>query len=238
MYTIKNAIILAAGLGQRMLPITNKTPKPLVDVCGRSFIERIIDRLSDFHLENIFIVVGHLKDSFDFLTHKYSNINLVYNDKYDCSNNITSVYLLRHYLENSVIIEGDLLIKNPQLLTESFKNTHYKAIPMSFTEDWFFKIDSKGKINEFGKKGENCYQMIGISYWNDIDGRLLSKAIEDSVESGITDIFWDQIPLEYNKDEFSVQIDICSADDVIEIDTLSELCSIDNKYCDMLGELL
>ncbi len=68
---VKTAILLSAGLGTRMRPITHSIPKPLVKVNDKSLIETVIDSLVYYGIENIYIVTGYLADKFSFLEKKY-----------------------------------------------------------------------------------------------------------------------------------------------------------------------
>ena len=81
-FRVKRAIIFAAGFGSRMLPLTLKTPKPLVEVRGRSFIETILDALYKAEIREIYIVCGYLKEKFLPLQKKYPTVRLLYNKQY------------------------------------------------------------------------------------------------------------------------------------------------------------
>ena len=67
MSEIKRAIILAAGKGNRMKPVTDFIPKPLVKVNGVSFIETILDALKKNKIKEVYVVVGYMKENFDYL---------------------------------------------------------------------------------------------------------------------------------------------------------------------------
>lgn len=121
-----NAIILAAGLGSRLKPLTKEVPKPLVKVNGLSLIERQIYLLKEAGICEIVIVIGYMSDKFKFLEKKY-NVKLIYNNKYKEYNNIYSLYLAQDYLNNTYILEGDVyLTKN--LFIENLKHSTYFAV--------------------------------------------------------------------------------------------------------------
>ena len=76
------AIILAAGMGTRLRPLTNEMPKALVKVNGKPMLERQIEFLHEKGIKDIIIVTGYLKEKFDYLQGKYG-VELIFNEKYD-----------------------------------------------------------------------------------------------------------------------------------------------------------
>ena len=103
MTKINNAIIMAAGMGTRMRPLTNETPKPLVKVNGIRMIESIIQALHQENITDITVVTGYLADKFEFLSKKYKNLKLIHNPYFNQYNNISSLYVARKELKNTII---------------------------------------------------------------------------------------------------------------------------------------
>lgn len=229
-YRVKKAVFLAAGFGSRLAPITLNTPKPLIRVNGVRIIDALIDACLDIGIKDIYIVRGYLAEQFDQLLYKYPMIKFLENPSYNESNNISSAMCVRYNLSNAYVFEADLLMKNPKILSKYHYYSDFLAIKKSRVDDWCFE-EKNGFITEEKFGGLNCYQMVGISYWNDEDGRKLSEGIEKTYEMpGGKERFWEQVPLVVFKDNYKVQIKECSENDIVEIDTFNELKALDKSY--------
>ncbi len=229
-YRVKRAVIMAAGFGSRLVPITLNTPKPLVRVNGKRIVETVLDALINIGIEEIYLVRGYLGTQFDDLLYKYPNIKFIDNPKYNEGNNIVSVYLAREHIHNSYVLEADLYVFNPDIIKKYQYNTNYLAVPVSETDDWCFYVNN-GCISDYSVGGKNCYKMVGISYWNEEDGKKLAYSLEQTYNSpGGKERYWDEVPLKYFKKDFTLRIRECNEKDVIEIDTFNELKAIDKAY--------
>jgi len=229
-YRVRRAVFLAAGFGSRMVPITFNTPKPLVRVRGIRIIDRLIDACLAAGIQEIFIVRGYLAEQFDQLKYKYPMIQFLENPVYNEANNISSAMAARHLLSNAYVFEADLLIHNPEIIRKYHYASEFLAIEKERTDDWCFTVRD-GVITEEKVGGTNCWQMVGISYWNEEDGRKLSQDIEEVyVSPGGRERFWEQVPLVYRKEHYAVGVMPCSEKDIVEIDTFRELKEIDPIY--------
>ena len=73
--------------------------------------------------------------------------------------------------------------------------------------------------------------MVGISYWNEEDGKKLATDIAEVYEGpGGKERYWEQVPLVYKKENYAVEVAECKEDDIVEIDTFRELKQIDKSY--------
>lgn len=231
-YRVKRAIFIAAGFGSRMLPITLNTPKPLVRVHGVRIIETMLDAVVKAGIEEIFIVRGYLGEQFDVLLKKYPNIKFFDNDKFNEGNNITSAMLVKDFYANSYILDGDLVLKNQNLITKYQYQNNYLGIYKEVTDDWCLLTKSNNfEIDKISVGGKKCYQWVGISYWDKESGERLSQDIEKVFMSpGGKERYWDQVALEYFKNNYKVYVRPCYDSDIVEIDSFKELKEIDKAY--------
>lgn len=229
-YRAKRAIFIAAGFGSRLVPITFNTPKPLVRVHGVRIIDRLIDACLEAGINEIYIVRGYLADQFDQLLYKYPMIKFLENPVYNEANNISSSMVARYMLSNAYVFEADLLISNPKIITKYHYTSDFLAIKKERTDDWCFEVKD-GIITKEKVGGEDCWQMVGISYWNENDGHRLSQDIQDVYAApGGKERYWEQVPLVYKKDHYKVEVRPCKDEDIVEIDTFRELKAIDKTY--------
>ena len=229
-FRARRAVFLAAGLSERLMPITLNTPKPLVRVKGTRIIDTLLDAAMAAGIEEVYIVRGYLAEQFDQLLYKYPNIKFFENPAYNEANNIASVMCARFELQNAYVLESDLFLRNPALISKYQYASNYLAVPMDKTDDWCFETKN-GFISKFKLGGRNCHHMFGISYWNREDGARLAGHIKQVYEMpGGKERYWDQVALEYYKKDYNVEIRECSFSDIIEIDTFPELKKLDETY--------
>lgn len=232
MHKVERAIILAAGIGKRMNPVTLRTPKPLVKVNGARMIDTIIRALYHNGITEIYIVVGYLKEQFSEVLKEYQGITLIENPYYATCNNISSLYVARDYLENAIILDGDQIIHNERILTSEFCQSGYNSVwTLEETDEWLQTVKD-GIVTACSRVGGKCgWQLYSISRWTAEDGRKLKKHLELEFEQKHhTQIYWDDIVMFCHSEEYQLGIFEMQSADVIEIDSLEELISLDNGY--------
>lgn len=235
MYKVERAIIMAAGKGTRMRPVTLHTPKPLVKVNGKRMIDSVIEALHKNGISEIYIVVGYLKDQFEILPKEYENVKLIENPFYDTCNNISSLYVARDYIENAIILDGDQIIYHEKILTPEFDRSGYNAVwTDDETEEWLMTVE-KGIVTSCSRTGgKGGWQLYSVSRWNEADGKRLKHHLElEFNEKYNRQIYWDDVVMFCHADEYELGIRPMNADDVIEIDNLEELIALDGSYKDM-----
>ena len=192
----KRAIILAAGICTRMVPINSSIPKALLSVNNEVIIEKQIIFLHDVGIKEIYIVVGYMKEKFEYLIDKY-NVKLIVNPFYNTKNNYYSLYLIRNKLSNSYIIPSDIVMyKNP------FSKYEIGA--------WYMFSDKKDTNSEFkinknksvSLSHEDTMHMIGIAYITSSEAKIIEEKLTSFVSKDVDDYFWEKAL--QNKNEFLV----------------------------------
>lgn len=229
-YKAKKAIFIAAGFGSRLVPITLNTPKPLVRVNGVRMIDTLLDAVVAAGIEEIYIVRGYLGEQFDQLLYKYPNIKFIENPFFNEANNISSAFLVRNLMQNAYVFEADLVLSNPKLITKYQYTSNYLGVPTDYTDDWCFETKNK-VITKVKIGGNNCHHMFGISYWNEEAGAQLCEDIKKVYEMpGGKERYWDQVSLEYCIDNYTVEVRECTFNDIVEIDSFTDLKRLDPTY--------
>ena len=227
-----NAIIMAAGKGERLRPLTETTPKPLIEIHGTPMIENIISSLKQKGVNDITIVTGYLKDKFEYLKDKYQ-INIINNPDYDKANNISSLYYAKEKLGDTIILDGDQIINNLDIIKLDFTKSGYVCVPINtFKREWILSLDKNNKITSCLRDGgDHGYELKSLSFWTKEDTEKLKQLLVQEYENkGRANVYWDDIAMFLHPDKFELYGYIINENDIEEIDSLEELQAIDERY--------
>lgn len=231
MEKITRAIIVAAGEGRRLRPISLVTPKPLVPVNGIRLIDTEITALKKNGIHEIYIVTGYKKEQFYEAYKDDPEVVILENNNYLEGNNITSLYVARDYLPGSFVLEGDLKILNTSIFNPEIKKSGYLATWMEYAPEWALRL-TDGTISYYNiGGGEQAYRLWGISMWTRKDGKILSDMVKKQIEDvGDWSIYWDELALSNSMKAFDLGIREIGPHDIVEIDTFEELTEMDSSY--------
>ena len=162
---VRNAVILAAGVGERAVPLTYDTPKGLLNVFGVPMIERQIEQLLEKGVTEIIVVVGYLKEKFDYLIDKYG-VELVYNPEYFKKNNLASLWIVKERLGNTYVCVSDNYMTE-NIFSEN-ETVSWFSCPFydGKTVEWI--VSSKtpdGAILDIQIGGENAFAIQGPAFF-------------------------------------------------------------------------
>ncbi len=227
---IDNAIIMAAGKGTRMRPLTYQTPKPLIKVNGKPMIESVIDGLHQNGIDDITVVVGYLSEHFAYLTNKYTGLKLINNPYYDRYNNISSLYVARNELKNTVILDGDQVVTNTQILDRHFNYSGYAGVKIDqWSDEWIMHVNNENRIISCNRDGDDHgWRLYSLSKWRAMDSERLKRLLTHEFEDlHHYDLYWDDVAMFKYFDQFELTMMPIKRNDIIEIDNLDQLREVE-----------
>ena len=221
-----NAIILAAGLGTRLRPITNEIPKCLVKVGGRPMIEQQIDFLHQIGIFDICLVTGYCFEKLEYLKSE-KQVDIVYNSRYDTCNNIYSMWLVKDRLGDTYVVEGDVYIHKNVFQSDIFESTYFATVRDQRNE-WALETNEEKRLtqiktNSFGLGPT----MSGVSYWSCRDAEIIRNELEFLIhQPGYESMFWDAAVVNTLS---KLSIKVQEVTDIYEIDTIDDLKNTEEK---------
>ncbi len=220
----RNAIIMAAGLGMRMVPINAMTPKGLLEVDGEPLVERLIVQLNEAGIEDITIIVGFMKEKYEYLIDEYG-VELVVNPDYAKKNNLASLFMVMDRIENTYVIPCDVWCgKNPFSKTEMYSWYMVSDLP---DEESDVKVNRKLELVKVPKHVSGN-EMIGIAYIAKDDAPDIRKRLKELYENGGHDEdFWEEAL--YKDGRMTVAARVASSKETYEINTYEQLRALDDR---------
>lgn len=229
----RNAVILAAGFGMRMIPINLETPKALLEVNGEPLIERTIRQLHDAGITEIYVVVGFMKEQFEYLIDEFG-VELVVNPQYAAKNNIWSLRLVLDRLSNSYIIPCDIwCAQNP---FSRYEMNSWYMVSDRMDNDSSVRVNRSMELVTVSGNGSGN-TMIGIAYLLEEECEILRKRIELMCRNEKNnDAFWESAL--YENGRMIVPARLVKSSDAVEINTYEQLRELDGKSNHLRSEAL
>ena len=226
----KQATILAAGYGLRMVPINTEEPKGLLEVHGEPLIERIIKQLHEVGITDIKIVVGFMKEHYEYLINEY-DVDLIVNPYYSTRGNVYSLYLAKDRLANGYIIPCDNWFKDNPFSTLEDPSWYLFSDKMTSHSHW--QVSKSAKIKYTKNPGN---RMIGIAYLNEYDARKLNDRLSRMIDAKRYDSFWEDALA--NKKQFLINGRIIPNSEHAEINSYEELLELDSNSSHLQNEAI
>ncbi|MDR2008993.1 MAG: NTP transferase domain-containing protein [Bacteroidales bacterium] len=221
-HRINNAIILAAGISSRFVPICFDKPKGLLEVKGEILVERQIRQLKEIGINEIIIVVGYKKEQFYYLKKKY-NIIIIETDDFSIKNNYASVYAARNYLKNTIITSSDLYFKKNIFQLYAYDSYYCSIFIKGDTEERGLVIDENDKIIDTFYNCHDIWVSLGYAFFSErFSQKYIEIVSEINNDPKSYNKFWADIQDDHLADLY-MYIKKCNKDDIYEFDSLKEL---------------
>lgn len=226
----QQATILAAGYGLRMVPINTEEPKGLLEVHGEPLIERIIKQLHKVEITNIKIVVGFMKEHYEYLIDEY-DVDLIVNPYYSTRNNIYSLYVAKDRLANGYIIPCDIWFKDNPFST--LEDPSWYLFSDRLTDHSHWQVSKNTKVKYTKEPGN---RMIGIAYLNQEDAEVLTGHLDEMIKAKKYDSFWEDALAD--KKQFLISGRIIPNSEHAEINSYEELLELDSNSSHLQNEAI
>lgn len=250
-HKVDGAVIIAAGFGSRFVPLTFETPKGLLEVFGERMIERQIKQLHEAQITDITIVVGYLKEKFEYLIDKYQ-VKLLYNPEYSCKNTLTTVYHARKLFKgrNMYLLASDNWLRENMYHTYECGAWYSSIYKEGDTSEWCLSYNKKGLISSVDIGGRNSWVMYGPAYFSKEFSEQFFPVLEAYYQApGTEQFYWEQVFMDilngdahHRLKEAGLSVALPTAsqlgmyvnrqpdDQVYEFENLEELRLFDLKY--------
>lgn len=228
-----NAIILAAGFGMRMVPINWTTPKALLELHGERLIERLIRQLHAAGIYDVTVVVGFMKESFEYLIDEF-DVKLVVNDEYTVKNNLSSLARVQNRISNTYILPADIWCSENPFCSDELHSWYMVSDAITHSAD--VRVNRKQELVRVSRR-EAGNAMIGIAYLTEPVSRIVrARLTEYSDDPEYSNRFWEEAL--YSEDRMIVPAKVVHSSSVAEINTYEQLRDLDSESDQLHSEAL
>jgi CTP:phosphocholine cytidylyltransferase-like protein/thiamine kinase-like enzyme len=230
-FRVDGALIIAAGFGSRFVPLTFETPKGLLEVFGERMIERQIRQLHEVGVTDITIVVGYLKEKFEYLIDKY-DVKLLYNPEYSHKNTLATIYRAREVLRgrNMYILSSDNWMRENMYHAWECGAWYASSYMDGETSEWCLSYNKKGRITGVNVGGKDSWVMYGPVFFSKAFSDAFLPMLERAYQTpGTEQFYWENVLMEHIG-ELEMDINRQPADQIYEFENLEELRLFDPKY--------
>ncbi|QCT70588.1 NTP transferase domain-containing protein [Eubacterium maltosivorans] len=235
-HKVENAVILAAGMSTRFVPLNYELPKGLLTVKGEKLVERQIEQLHEKNIMEVVLVVGHMKERFEYLVEKYGVI-LVETTEYTSKNNHASIYAAKNYLKNTIVTSSDLYFSENIFQTYAY-DSYYCTLYMSGkSAERGIETDGDDRILDtfYGDKCYDIWVTLGYAFFSKRFSKKIIEILDKEYElPETTNKFWADIQDEH-LEELYMYAKRCNNGVIHEFDSLEELREFDDKYLNDSG---
>ena len=224
----QRAIILAAGFGMRMVPINTEIPKGLMEVKGEVLIERMIRHLHEVGITDIQVVVGFMKERYEYLIDEFQ-VKLVVNSEYQVKNNLYSLSKVKSSLDKTYIIPCDIWSEeNP---FSDFEPYSWYMVTNEQSIESTVRVNRKRELVMIDETEEGN-QMIGLSYVMGEEATLIQEKLQEfSKKPSYDHEFWECTLQDKNK--WIIPSKVVNSKQLIEINTYEQLREIDGNSANL-----
>lgn len=237
-YKVDNAIIMAAGMSSRFVPLSLEKPKGLLEVRGEVLIERQIRQLQAAGIDDITVVVGYKKEMFFYLAEQFK-VKIVVNPDYYRYNNTSTLLLVLPLLKNTYICSSDNYFVD-NVFEEYVYHSYYAAVfAEGETNEYCLEYASDGRITGVSVGGRDAWYMLGHVYFDRNFSDRFRQILQHDYEQipNVRNQLWEDV-YTVHVEELPLYIRQYDADKVKEFDSLEELRSFDAGYLDNLNSAI
>lgn len=236
-HRVDAALILASGFGSRFVPLTYETPKGLLEVFGERMVERQIRQLHEVGITDITLMVGYLKEKFDYLIDKYG-VKLIYNPEYIDKNTLATLYHAAPVLQgkNCYILSSDNWMRRNMYHTYEPHSWYAATYMTGDTREWAMSVGRNGVIKEVSVGGRDAWCMYGPVYFTrEFSERFLPLVASYYRMPGTEQYYWEDVLIRNLKTLPPMYINRQPENQVYEFENLEELRRFDEKYVENSG---